>query len=99
MTAVVLAVAGLSVVYLGADAPTADIAVAARERNAAAVVISLSVASNRFMSRRDISELRENLDRDVDLLVGGLGAPDGLPGVMHLPDLPDLADWAARIAT
>lgn len=99
MTAVVLALAGLRVVYLGTDAPPDDILEAAREREARAIVVSISVAANRFMARRDLSALREKLADDVELIAGGLGAPEGLPAVRYMPSLDELADWAFEVET
>lgn len=94
MVAVVFAIAGLRVVNIGADAPVEEIARTANNNRAAAVAISLSVAANRFAARRDLTDLRDALDDDVDLVVGGLGAPQGLPDVHHFASIHDLVDWA-----
>lgn len=99
MCAVVMAIAGLRIVYLGTDAPTADIVGAAEERDAHAVVLSISVAANRFMARRDLHEIREELDSNRGLVIGGLGAPSGLPGVEHFGSLDELATWATEVAS
>lgn len=94
MIALVFALSGLRVIYLGPDSPVKDIATTARGQGAAAVAISISVAANRFVARRDLEDLREALDARIELLVGGLGSPRGIPGAKHIESLESLAGWA-----
>lgn len=97
MAAMVLAIAGCRIVYLGTDTPVEDIAQAASTFDTAGAVISISVAANRFMARRDLTRLRESLPEDVDLIAGGLGAPNGVPSIQVLNDLDGLFAWAKQI--
>lgn len=96
MTALIFANAGLRVLNIGADAPAEEIARVANNTRAAAVAISVSIAANRFTARQDLAQIREELDDHVDLIIGGLGAPRGLPGVRHVDALSELAAWAKK---
>lgn len=97
MAAMVLAVAGCRVVYLGTDTPVDDIAQASSTFETSAVVVSVSIAANRFMARRDLTRLRDALDPEVSLIAGGLGAPDGLPDIDVLEGLDHLFTWAKDV--
>lgn len=93
MAATVLALAGCRVVYLGSDTPIEDIVAAAHSYDTTGVVISISVAANRFLITRDLTQLRDKLESDVQLLVGGRGAPEGLPNVDTIGGLRGLHAW------
>ncbi len=97
MAAMVLAVSGCRVIYLGSDTPVDDIVSAAESYDTAAVVISVSIAANRFMVTRDLSSLRKKLDPTIGLLVGGRGAPEALEDVRSLRDLDRLFDWGQEL--
>lgn len=99
MAAMVLAVSGCRVIYLGSDTPVHDIISAAESYETAAVVISVSVAANRFMVSRDLISLREKLDPDVDLLIGGRGAPEAIENVRTLGDLDHLFEWGQELTS
>lgn len=98
MAATVLAMAGCRVIYLGADTPVVDIADAANGQHAAAVCISVSVAANRFVAVRDLSTLRAQVAPEISLVVGGRGAPEGLPQILVVSDLDALMEWGQNIA-
>lgn len=98
MIAIVFAVSGLRVVNIGADSPVGEVARTANNKRAAAVAISVSVAANRFVARTELAQLRDLLDDDIDLIIGGLGAPRGIPGVKHIDALDELVAWA-RLAS
>lgn len=97
MAAMVLAVSGCRVIYLGSDTPVDDIVAAAESYDTAAVVISVSIAANRYMVARDLSSLRNKLDNEIDVLVGGRGAPDALENIESLGDLDILFDWGQEL--
>ncbi len=99
MVATVLAIAGCRIVYLGTDTPVADIGKAAESFETSAVIVSISVAANRFMARRDLTRLRQSLPASIDLLAGGLGAPDGVPDIVALEDLDDLFEWGKKLVS
>ncbi|MEZ4462919.1 MAG: cobalamin B12-binding domain-containing protein, partial [bacterium] len=97
MAATVLSLAGCRVIYLGSDTPVEDVVDAAHAHQTSAVCISISIAANRFMASRDLSLLRERLNPSVALVTGGLGAPEGLPGVELVPGLDALLEWGQNL--
>lgn len=68
------ALKGWRVVYLGADLPVSEIAVAARGVGALAVAVSVVLTDDLDASLDAIARLRAELDASVALLVGGGGA-------------------------
>ncbi len=97
MAAATLALAGLRVVFLGANLPAQDTAVAAKLTSAAAVVISLSRVVEPPTVRRELQELRLALGDRVAIVVGGSGAPTEHDAVIAPGSLSALATWAASL--
>lgn len=97
MAATALALGGCRVVMLGADTPVAQIANAARSQTTAAVVVSVSVAAHRSMAHRDIVALREALPRDIRVVLGGQGAPEGVEGTVVFNSLDALLEWGQNL--
>lgn len=91
MAALVLAAAGWRVVPVGADCPIAEIAAAAREADATAVVIVVPHASPAIRGR--LGRLRERIGRSVAFVVTGEGAIAVSRGLV-LPALARLDEWA-----
>ena len=69
-----LAASGAVARILGADAPTAQIAKAARVLNADAVGISVSIAASSVAATNHLNSLIEVLDKHIALWLGGDGA-------------------------
>lgn len=98
LAAAAAAVEGWRTTYLGADLPVEEIAEAARSVGAKTVAISAVQTDQVEKTRRSLVALRETLDADVDLMVGGAGAQalrsgdlppgiaifDGLEGFAHI---------------
>ena len=99
MAALVLAVAGCRVLFLGAEVPVAQVASLAKDLNARAVAGSVSQASRGAAMTIQISGLRRLLARRVGLIVGGDGAPRPRPGIVVIQDLAVLDAWGRRLAT
>lgn len=93
MAATALSIAGCRVIYLGSDTPIQDIVDAAAAHKTVAVCISISVAANRFMAKRDVATLRENLPSKTAIILGGKGAPEGIPATQVLCDLDGILAW------
>lgn len=94
MTAVVMALAGCQIVFLGCDTPIETIVRAAGEHGAHATLISASAAADVPIVRAQLETLRAQLPEGHNLLVGGSGAPHDVEGVTWIASLPELERWA-----
>jgi methylmalonyl-CoA mutase cobalamin-binding subunit len=95
MAALVLATSRCRVLVLGTEVPPAQLAELARDLRARAVGLSVSAATEGPATSRRLRALRSLLPRRTALLVGGAGAPAGLPGVTTMKDdLGQLETWA-----
>jgi DNA-binding transcriptional MerR regulator len=95
LAAVVVAMLGRRVLYLGPNLPAAQISEAVRLSGARSVALSL-VGLGPEAARRELDELCEILPEGVQLLLGGRGAANlvGLPErVQLLGSLRDLESW------
>lgn len=87
--------AGWNVTYLGANLPAAEIAGAARQRQARAVALSLVYPTDCSRMPEELRQLRHHLPPDVAMLVGGRAAAGYAPclrelGVVLIHDVPGL---------
>ncbi len=100
VAALFAAVHGWRPAFLGPDTPMADIVRAVAQSRAEAIVISVTDGGDGGVPSAlrvdQVRALRAALPPDVELLMGGSGAPVHLAGVRFLPHLSALADWAAR---
>jgi DNA-binding transcriptional MerR regulator len=93
MAALTLAAAGWRALFLGGEAPVAEVAALTRDLGASATAISVSRASDRAAARAGLRALRSRLPRRTALLAGGEGAP-AAPGIIVHVDLRSLDAWA-----
>ncbi len=96
MAATALAMAGVGVVFLGADMPIRELATAAEQVGARAIVLSVSAASRPAQVAAQLIALRAALPAAHDIAVGGQGARTLGPieGIRVLGSLDDLQRWA-----
>ena len=97
MVALLLSSSGLRVLYLGTEIPPAELGRLAREMGARAVAISVSAASDGASVKRHLANLREALPRQVQLLVGGQGAPAGRADIVTVDGFAGLVGWAQAL--
>lgn len=99
MSALVLVSTGCRGLYLGTDVPVPQIASLARDINARAVAVSVSLATKGSASTAALRRLREALPRKALLLVGGEGAP-ARPGagIDVVTSLRELDGWGRRLS-
>jgi len=86
---------GWDIVYLGPNLPADEIVLAAREFNARAVGISIVYGAPGHLTAKELKRIRETLDPNVSLLVGGRGAARFKPllaeiGAVYVGDLDEL---------
>lgn len=98
MAALVLAWAGLRVLFLGTEVPPKELLSLARERAPLALALSLSAASSPDVTGPMLTTLRRGLPSGVGLLLGGIGAPR-LRGALTVGSFMELGAWAQRAAT
>jgi methanogenic corrinoid protein MtbC1 len=97
MAALLLASVGCRVLYLGTEVPPAQIAGLAKDINARAVAISVSIANRGEAMNAQLELLRGLLPKRVLLLVGGDGAPGKRPGLNVFSDLAALEAWGRSL--
>ena len=97
MVSVVITLAGCRPTFLGPNMPPEEIAAAARRNDCRSVLISISSAYDNRQSIRELRALREELDDDIRLVVGGSGDPGDIPDTVHIQDLEKLYDWACQL--
>jgi methylmalonyl-CoA mutase cobalamin-binding subunit len=89
MAAALIAAAGQRIVFLGRDTPIEDMAAAAVQSGATAVIVSIGASAQDPDGA--IRALRAVLPASVGLFVGGPCAPDELDGVVYVAELGRLA--------
>jgi methanogenic corrinoid protein MtbC1 len=99
MAALVLALAGCRVLYLGTEVPVAEVATLAKDLGAGAVALSASSATRGARTNGHIGRLRKMLPKRVRLVVGGDGAPKAAPGVEAIQNLSALEAWARHLSS
>jgi methanogenic corrinoid protein MtbC1 len=97
MGALILAVGGCRILNMGTEVPVEQIVSLAREVGAGVVGLSVSSSTGKRDTVAQIERLRRLLPERAKLLVGGGGAPSGLPaGVEVIKEISALDDWARR---
>jgi DNA-binding transcriptional MerR regulator/methylmalonyl-CoA mutase cobalamin-binding subunit len=104
MASVTAASVGWRTIYLGPSLPAADIARAARANDAQLVGLSIIFPDDDPCLPGELRRVREHLDDDVALLVGGRAARAYEPalsdiGARHVADYPELVEELARMHT
>jgi methanogenic corrinoid protein MtbC1 len=97
MVALLLAAVGYRILYLGTEVPPAQIAGLAKDINAQAVAISVSIANRGEAMNAQLELLRGLLPKRVTLLVGGDGAPGKRPGLKVFSNLESLEAWGRSL--
>jgi methylmalonyl-CoA mutase cobalamin-binding subunit len=95
MAASILSLYGWRLIFLGGETPLADLVECARQTHANAVFLSVSAAAPPE-TRWHVETLRDHLPDDIELVVGGMGAPEGIFNVRSLKALPDLLRWVTQ---
>jgi methylmalonyl-CoA mutase cobalamin-binding subunit len=97
MAAWVVALAGVQVVFLGADTPWSEVAFAAEHHAAQAVVLSVA-AGHQADLEAGLAELSARLPPSTALLLGGTGCA-GLRSTGQIVNgFEDLFDWSVALA-
>lgn len=97
MAALVVAVAGARLCFLGTDVPVPEVTALARDLGARAVAVSVSGAHRDAAMAGQVTALRRVLPRRTLVVVGGDGAPSPRPGVEVIADLSVFDGWVRRL--
>jgi methylmalonyl-CoA mutase cobalamin-binding subunit len=98
IAALVLAMADWQLVFLGARTPVSEIVQASQMDRVDAVVISFSERFGLEHARRSLTELRDSISGDIEVLAGGGGAPTDLPDTPSFSTLEPFYRWALQRA-
>ncbi|MGH7894799.1 MAG: cobalamin-dependent protein, partial [Candidatus Binatia bacterium] len=98
MAALVVAMGGCRVCYVGTEVPVEQLANVASDLGARAVGVSVSALTRGVRATRQLGRLRALLASRVLLIVGGDGAPAARPGVRVLQDFGALRAWTQTLA-
>lgn len=93
LVAVVLTASGKRVVFLGASTPINDMVAACQSAPVDAVCLSFSRYFSTTKAKKEVLHLREQLNKQVDILVGGQNAPTDLDGVRQFTSLTFFYDF------
>lgn len=96
MAALALALHDARILFLGADAPTPEIAGAVRQHRAAAVLLSAAAGADQRAVEQHVAILHDGLPANVPIVTGGEGFPQGLAGALRVESLSDLVAWLKR---
>jgi DNA-binding transcriptional MerR regulator/methylmalonyl-CoA mutase cobalamin-binding subunit len=99
MAALALALHNARLVFLGADAPTPEIARAVGHHAAAAVILSAAEGVDRTRLTREIGALRAGLPESVPIVAGGQGFQPPVAGTVAVASLSELVRWFERRAS
>ncbi len=99
MAALILAVAGCRVLFVGTEVPPSQVASLAKDLGARAVAVSVSRASRGAAMKTQIATLRRLVPRRIAIVAGGEGAPRPRPGIEVIQDLAALDAWGRRLAS
>jgi methylmalonyl-CoA mutase cobalamin-binding subunit len=93
MAALALAANNARIVFLGANAPAAEIAAAVAHHGASAVVLSAALGIERKLLETELQALRAGLLDGVPIVAGGRGFEPGFEGVRVVGPLSELVAW------
>jgi methanogenic corrinoid protein MtbC1 len=99
MAALVIAMNGCRVCYVGTEVPLLELAAVAGDVDAGAIGLSVSIATRGARTARAIAKVRKLVSRRTRLVLGGAGAPATVPGATVIGDLSTLGQWASTLAS
>jgi MerR family transcriptional regulator, light-induced transcriptional regulator len=91
MASAVAALSNCRIVFLGENTPLEEIAGCVKQSKAKSVLMSVSITTPSQQAVPCLTRLRSILDEETEIIVGGLGAPQHLLGVLAIQSLDRLA--------
>ncbi len=93
MCSVVSSLTEAKIVYLGPNTPCEDIVSAVDQSEAGVLCISISPTMSPAKVEDYLVEIRGVLNKNVDIVIGGTGAPEGIPGIERFDSFSEYFDW------
>ena len=93
MCSVVTSLTEAKLVYLGPNTPCDDIVSAVEQSEASILCFSISPTMSPAKVENYLVEIRASLGKGVDMVIGGNGAPEGIPGIKRFDGFGEYFDW------
>ncbi len=93
MAAVITAVTGRRIIFLGVDTPTDDIIASTKACGGRMLCVSVSETYDQKTARQLLQKIRKALAPSIRMVVGGKGAPGGSNGVAVLDSMNAYYQW------
>jgi len=97
MCSVVTALAEVRVMYLGPDTPVEEIVRTASGESIEVVSISIAPSIARERAIDGLTELRNRVDGNIEIAIGGTGAPRNLEGINSFASFKEYYNWLTRM--
>ena len=97
MAATIVALYGFRVIFLGPHTPLLDLQACTWQSDSKAIMLSISATSDHENMSQKIIQLRKNLSPNIQIIVGGRGAPHHLEGITVMQSLQELATWSIQM--
>jgi len=95
MAATIMALYGYHIIFLGPKTPLNDLQECTWQSNAKSILISVSTTTPKELVTNVLKELRANLSSNVQIVLGGKGAPF-IKGTVTMKSLNELSTWAIQ---
>lgn len=93
MASLMIALAEAKVIYIGPQTPPREIVASASRFHPTAVCLSVSSSVATRDAATMVTQLRMDLPESIPIVVGGMGAPEPIPGVVRIQDLKEFFEW------
>jgi len=97
MCAVVTCIAGFRVVYLGPNSPIEDIIKTTEHCEAQLLCLSISNCVQPKMAKDQLKKIRNALNKNTNMIIGGEGGLDAAPGINRLNNFSDYLEWISQL--
>jgi len=93
MAATVTALSDFKIIYLGSNTPLKDIQATVDQSGAEILGLSISNSLPGSQIEKNITQLRKDLPRKIQIVLGGQGAPSSIPGTIGLKSFSEYYSW------
>lgn len=94
MCALIASLAEHRVIFIGPQTPPREIVRACEQFHPTAICLSISITMDQNLVRSALQQLRLEVPESIAIVTGGNGAPEGIEGILYMPDLQGFYEWA-----